>query len=292
MRLPLGSTDVSASGGTVTLVGRRGEGWSAIARESLSLSEAVALLDTPAVHTVHSAEQFSGAEPSHRLKAPRFARGEGILWRFGRVIETARVVRDDDRGLVVWIASGSPRLEPGPTDGSRSRDVPLEARFSIPWRIREATWRGQGVLRVAPTGKPWSVWFFRAADGSPEGVYVNIELPHRRIASHDAGVFTRDLVLDLWVSAEHPGSEDIWLKDADELAASVTQGRFTPQEAEAIRAIADHAAQEFIIDGSWPLDEDWAAWTPPAALDVPVELPATAEITAARAWSGAERLHG
>lgn len=153
MRLPLGSTDVSASGGTVTLVGRRGEGWSAIARKSLSLSEAVALLDTPAVHTVHSAEQFSGAEPSHRPNAPRFARGEGILWRFGRVIETARVVRDDDRGLVVWIASGSPRLEPGPTDGSRSRDVPLEARFEHPLEDPRGHLARPGCAARRPDGK-------------------------------------------------------------------------------------------------------------------------------------------
>lgn len=292
MRLPLGSTDVSASGGTVTLIGRRAEVWRPVARTPMPLSEAIGLLDTPGAHGVHHADVFARSLPSSVPDAPRFARGDRILWRYGRVIETARVVRDDERGLVTWIPAGSTRLEPGPVDGGRSRDVPLEDRFRIPWRIREAAWNGQGVLRVAPAGKPWSVWFFRRPDGAPAGVYVNLELPHRRVTGSDAGVFSRDLVLDVWLAAEHPGSEDIWLKDADELDASVVQGRFTAHQAEAIRALADHAGEDFIVSGAWPLDEGWDTWTPSPDLNEPFDLPASEEIAAAREWSGTERLHG
>jgi hypothetical protein len=202
------------------------------------------------------------------------------------------VIRDDDRGLVVWIPSGSERLGPAPADGRAPREVPLAQRFSVPWTMRESTWRGPGVVRVAPAGKPWSVWFFRHADGTPDGAYVNLELPHRRVDGAAAGVFTRDLVLDLWIDAEHPGSEDVWLKDADELVAAVEQGRFTPEQAEAVRALADHAVRDFIARRTFPLDEGWDAWRPDAAMDEPVRLPGIPAIDDARRRSGSTSLEG
>ncbi|REJ05443.1 DUF402 domain-containing protein [Microbacterium bovistercoris] len=292
MRLPLGSTDVSASGGSAVLSGRRGESWKPIAAGRMELSEAVALLEDGGSAAAHADPAFDVAVPADDVAAPRFAPGTDILWRYGRYIETARVIRDDARGLVVWIPSGSARLVSVPADGRSPREVPLAERFSVPWRIEESSWRGPGVVRVAPAGMPWSVWFFRTADGSPEGAYVNLELPHRRIAGENAGIFSRDLVLDLWVDAGHPGSEDIWVKDADELEAAVRQGRFTVEQAEAVRAIADHAVREFVASGGWPLDEGWDAWTPSDELDVPVRLPAGAAMDAARRRSGRTSLDG
>ena len=158
--------------------------------------------------------------------------------------------------------------------------------------MRESPWRGQGVVRVAPTGKPWSVWFFRQTDRAPDGVYVNLELPHRRVDGNAAGIFSRDFVLELWIDAEHPGSEDVWLKDADELVASVEQGRVTSEQAEAVRALADLAVQDFITAGAWPLDGEWEGWIPDAAMDAPVELPDLASIEAARRSSGRSPLEG
>lgn len=170
MRQPIGSTDVSASGGTVRLVGRRGDRWEAVGDAGLSEGDAVALLEPDRYAT---ADEPAGAVPS-----------------------------------------------------------------------------------------------------AAEGTYVNLELPHVRVAGEQAGVFSRDLVLDIWVDAEHVGTEDIWLKDEDELAASVEQGHFTPAQAAAVRSLADHAAEGFIRDGAWPLDDDWANWTPSASMDAPVRLPA------------------
>ncbi|MFB7842516.1 DUF402 domain-containing protein [Microbacterium sp. NPDC056052] len=229
-----------------------------------------------------------GATRSDAPDAPRFRAGECILWRYSRQVETARVVRDDDRGLVTWIPSGSARLQSAPVGMRHTREIPLARRFNAPWIMRESTWTGPGVVRVAPRGKPWSVWFFRTTEGAPAGVYVNLELPHRR-ASGEGGtstVFSRDLILDLWLDAEHPGSEDVWLKDADELAAAVEQGRFTSEQADAVRSLADAAAQEFVVAGSWPLDEDWAHWRPDAALDEPLDLPAHTGIDELRGWTG------
>lgn len=290
MRLPIGSTDVSESGGTVTLIGRRGDGWQSVASTAMALDEAVALLERQP--DGHGDPAFADAVLSSNPNAPRFASGESILWRYGRHIEAVRVIRDDERGLVIWIPSGSSRLEPGPADGRRHRDVPLDERFHEPWVMREKTWTGQGVVRVAPAGKPWSVWFFRSADGAPSGVYVNLELPHRRTSGAVPSVFSNDLVLDIWVDAAHAGSEDIWLKDADELDAVVRQGRFTAEQAEAVRVLGDHAGHEFIVDGSWPLDEDWANWTPDAEMDEPVALPSAPVIEAARRRSGPNSFQG
>ncbi|WP_353113630.1 DUF402 domain-containing protein [Microbacterium sp.] len=292
MRLPLGSTDVSASGGNAVLAGRRGEAWGGVAYRPLSLAAAVALLDDGSHSAAHADPAFETAVPSDAQDAPRFAQGDPILWRYGRHVETARVVRDDDQGLVVWIPSGSARLASVPADGRSTREVPLDQRFSVPWRIAETRWRGPGIVRVAPSGRPWSVWFFRSAAGVPEGVYVNLELPHRRIGGENAGIFSRDLVLDLWIDAEHQGSEDIWLKDADELEAAVRQGRFTAEQAEAVRALADHAMHGFVASGEWPLDEGWDLWTPTTELDVPVQLPASAAMDAARLRTGRTGIEG
>ncbi|GAB3599265.1 ribonuclease FAU-1 family protein [Microbacterium tumbae] len=289
MRRAIGSTSVSASGGNATLVGRRGDGWSRVSSRELPIDEAVALLEVDGHAGAHADPGFVNAVASSADGAPRFSPGQGILWRYGRYVETARVIRDDARGLVVWIAAGSARLEPVPADGRRPRDVPMAERFRVPWVVRESEWRGQGVVRVAPTGKPWSVWFFHREDGTPDGAYINLELPHRRL---EDGVFTRDLVLDLWLDAEHPGSEDVWLKDADELVAATEQGRFTAAQAEAIRCLADHAGADFLTAGGWPLDEGWGSWRPDAAMDAPIRLPDTAAIAAARARSGKTGVDG
>lgn len=286
MRLPLGSTSVSASGGTVELVGRRGLAWTTLAARGGPLDDAIGLLEHPLHDGAHADDALLSAVPSADETAPRFAPGQIVLWRYGRTVEAARVVRDDPRGLVTWIPTGSARLDPVPVAGEHVRDVPLEERFRSPWRIRESAWTGPGLLRAAPTGRPWSVWFFRTPDGAPAGTYINLELPHRRLGGDVAQVFTRDLVLDLWVDAEHPGAEDIWLKDADELAASVAQGRFTSAQADAVRQIADLAAEELLAEGSWPLGEDWMRWTADQAMDEPVTLPESATIAAHRRRSG------
>lgn len=292
MRRAIGTTGVSASGGNATLIGRRGEQWQRITSSELSLDDAVALLEQGGHDAAHDDPEFADGVPSEHEGAPAFAPGEEILWRYGRHIEAVRVIRDDVRGLVVWIPSGSARLEPAPADGRRHRDVPLDERFRTPWVMRESTWTGPGVVRVAPAGRPWSVWFFRRPDGTPDGAYVNLELPHVRVTGGTPAVFSRDLVLDLWIDAEHAGSEDVWLKDADELEAVVAQGRFTPAQAEAVRCLADHAGREFIADGAWPLDEGWDRWSPDAAMDAPVALPLSPAIDRARKRSGRTSLDG
>jgi hypothetical protein len=74
-----------------------------------------------------------------------------------------RVGRDDDAGLVAWLAPGTAILRPALAGGAELRSVPLAERFDYPRHGRATrldTWQGQGVLKIAPTAAPWSVWLF------------------------------------------------------------------------------------------------------------------------------------
>jgi hypothetical protein len=214
--------------------------------------------------------------------APFLDPGEVVMWRYrdhawelGRP-ETAspmRVVRDDERGLVAWLAPGTVQLTKRYADGSDLRDVPLGERF-----LRDAhrvqarsRWRGAGILRIAPVGVPWSVWLFwdvpdlggvptDPADPAAydrwefEGWYVNLETVHQRCGTE---TFTGDHVLDLWIEAD--GTVNV--KDADELEAAVEQGRCSAEQAEMIRLNGEHGRASFAA-GDWPFSEEWTRWRP------------------------------
>ncbi len=201
--------------------------------------------------------------------APYWEPGQLITWHYGDWADVLRVVRDDDRGLVAWLPAGSERLVAVAVDGRGLRDRPLAERSTVERVLRVATWRGPGILKIAPTGVPWSVWYFTDGAGTFEGHYVNLELVHERPTDGSPRVHSRDLILDLWLE-----QGETWLKDADELEAAVVAGRFTPEQGDVIRAIAEDARARLIEPGAWPLDEDWEAWRPPAGWDAPLALPA------------------
>lgn len=205
---------------------------------------------------------------------PFLAEGGVVQWRYGRRCDPMRVVRDDERGLVAWLAPGTELLSSAPGDGLALRDRPLAERFLGERVPTLGTWQGGGILRIAPTGRPWSVWVFLEDDGSLAGHYVNLELTHRRTGDETN---TRDLVLDLWLEA----SGELWLKDADELEAAVDAGMLDAAAAAAIRAIAEWARAELVEGRDWPLDEEWTTWRPPAEWTVP-PLPDSEDVRTAR----------
>ncbi len=216
---------------------------------------------------------------------PFLAPGEVVMWRYrdyawapGRpeTVSPMRVVRDDERGLVAWLAPGTPQLTKRYADGSDLRDVPLGDRYvREPHRVQaRSRWRGAGILRVAPAGSPWSVWLFwdvpeghepanPAAHDAWEfaGWYVNLETVHRR-AGHDT--FTGDHVLDLWIEADGT----VHVKDADELVEAERAGRLTAEQAAAIRLNAEHGRASFLA-GDWPFDDAWTRWRPDATWTTP-----------------------
>jgi hypothetical protein len=54
-----------------------------------------------------------------------------------------------------------------------------------------------------------------------------------------------------------------WLKDADELAAGAASGWYSPEQADAIRDVAELARRELVEPRAWPMDEGWETWRPP-----------------------------
>ena len=221
-------------------------------------------------------ERNVGAGPEWRDAgtAPFLATGDPLLWRYGRSIDPMRVVRDDERGLVAWLAEDTELLSWQPTDGRSVRDVPLADRYDVERAPTLGPWRGGGVLRIAPTGRPWSVWVFREDDGTLAGHYLNLELTHRR---RDGETASRDLTLDLWLEP----SGELWLKDADELSAGVEAGRYSPAMAEEVRAIGEWARADLVEARDWPLDDEWTTWRPPADWTTP-PLPDNALVAEAR----------
>ena len=201
--------------------------------------------------------------------APYFEPGQVLAWHYAEWVDMMRVVRDDERGLVAWLPTGSERRILIGTDGGGLRDRPVAERALVRRKAALRTWTGHGILRIAPTGQPWSIWYFFTDDGVFAGHYVNLELTHERPADGSVATFSRDLVLDLWRD-----EEGTWLKDADELEAAVAAGRFTPEQGAVVEAIGRQARAELLQPRAWPLDEDWESWRPPPEWDEPLSLPA------------------
>ena len=130
--------------------------------------------------------------------------------------------------------------------------------------MRRDVWLGHGILMIAPTGRPWSVWCFWKEQWDFHGLYVNLEDAHQRDSS---SIATQDHVLDLWVE---PDRTVRW-KDEDELAAAVVAGRYCAADADRFRRNAQSVED---IIGRWapPFCDGWELWRPDPRWPVP-ELP-------------------
>lgn len=200
--------------------------------------------------------------------------GEHILWHYRfatwqegqpEFVDPMTVVRDDERGLVAWLAPGTERLKSVLATGAELRSAPLAERFTQARARARGQWFGPGILLVAPTRVPWSVWLFWDEQWAFEGWYLNLEALHQRDGKR---LFTSDHVLDVWVEADGTAQ----LKDDDELEAAVEQGRFTAEEGAAIRDNARAALASFRAR-EWPFGEPWPDWRPDPAWSRPT-LPA------------------
>jgi predicted RNA-binding protein associated with RNAse of E/G family len=117
-------------------------------------------------------------------------------------------------------------------------------------------------LRIAPTGRPWSVWvFFAEGSGEFSGWYVNLEEPHVR---DDHAVYTSDHVLDLVIDPDRT----LVRKDEDELALAVAQGVFDEHEAAAIEESAA-AVEALVADWRPPFCDGWETFRPEPSWAIP-----------------------
>lgn len=178
--------------------------------------------------------------------------------------EPMTVVRDDAGALVAWLAAGTPVLRAVRADGRGKRDD-KRTLFTAETVQDVGIWSGYDVLRIAPTGLPWTVWVLYAErSGELAGWYVNLEAPHVR---DDDAVYTRDHVLDLVVEPDRTMAR----KDEDELELAVAQGRFDAATAAAIEA--DLAEAEAVVaDWGSPFCDGWEHFGPDPAWPIP-QLP-------------------
>jgi hypothetical protein len=196
-----------------------------------------------------------------------FAPGQTIARRyFKRHINTwvqaARVVADDEHGLLLWQAEGSDYLMYRDAAGRSIQDVPVD---EIDARLIPTTWRSTSVLMLQPPDVAYSVWwFFR--NGRFDGWYVNLETPYVRWQD---GIDTVDHALDLVV---HPDLTLEW-KDEDEFTARTDHPWYwSAGEAAEIRATAQRLAKT-AATGTYPFDGTFCDFTPDPAW-APARLPA------------------
>lgn len=171
------------------------------------------------------------------------------------------VVRDDDRGLVAWLAAGTTCVFTIRADGRELR-ADKSTLFTTPRTTVERPWTGYHNLRIAEPGRRWSTWlFFDATTSAFEGWYCNIEDPHAR---DERATYSRDHVLDIWVEPDRVFER----KDEDELVLAVEQGRYTQAEADDIAAVADEIEDVLRAWGA-PFCDGWETFRPDPDWPVP-----------------------
>jgi predicted RNA-binding protein associated with RNAse of E/G family len=200
-------------------------------------------------------------------EAIRFAPGRPIVRRnvydngFISAVESARVVSDDDFGLLTWTANGSDAAFRTTLTGESVRKMPLTQRLTIATMLTPDVWRGTSFLALTPPGAAHSVWWFFDADLAFTGWYVNLEAPAKRWYG---GIDIRDHALDIWVEPDRTWR---W-KDEDEFAERTGVENFWNAEkaarirAEGERVIAVIEAGLHPFDGLHTGFRPDAAWEP------------------------------
>jgi hypothetical protein len=199
------------------------------------------------------------AAPTDGSGSGRFAPGRLILHRnvhLGRVawVRPARVVSDDERGLLLWVARDTPVAGEVADDGRNIRRMPFTEWITLSYRLVEGTWAGPSVLKFLPVGEAHSVWWFRDDEGRFTNWYVNLEEPGVRWDDGEvAGVDIVDQDLDVVVRPDLSWS---W-KDEDEFTERLAvPGHYWVTDeaavrAEGLRVIKRAEAGEFPFDGTW-----------------------------------------
>jgi hypothetical protein len=199
-----------------------------------------------------------------RLVVHRNVRRGRIGW-----VRPARVVGDDERGLLLWVARDSPVASEVTADGRGMRAMPFAEWIAHSYRLGLGRWSGPPLLKFLPTGAAHSVWWFHDDDGRFTGWYVNLEEPGTRWDDGDlAGVDVVDQDLDVLVA---PDRSWAW-KDEEEFAERLAfPEHYWVDDPEAVRAegervIALAEAGLFPFDGTWCDFTPDPGWGPPSGL--------------------------
>ncbi|MEU4568462.1 DUF402 domain-containing protein [Micromonospora sp. NPDC023956] len=205
----------------------------------------------------------------------RFEPGRLIVHRNvrrGRIgwVRPARVVSDDERGLLLWIARDTPVASEVAADGRGMRTMPFAEWVTSPsYGLAQSRWDGPPLLKFLPSGAAHSVWWFADDEGRFANWYVNLEEPGVRWDDGDlAGVDMVDQDLDVVV---RPDLSWRW-KDEEEFAErlALAEHYWVADEAavraEGRRVIALAEAGTFPFDGTWCDFTPAPEWLPPPAL--------------------------
>jgi Protein of unknown function (DUF402) len=204
-----------------------------------------------------------------------FRPGRPVLYRNisrGVVVNVrpCRVVCDDERGLVLWLARGSEIAVQVADDGRSIRSMAFAEWVTLGHRLARSTWQGPGVLKLIRPDVDHSVWFFRDDEGRFTGWYVNLEERAVRWDDGDvAGVDAVDQDLDVVVS---PDRSWRW-KDEDEFTErlALPEHYWVADEA-AVWAEGRRVIKE-IEAGDYPFDGAWTDFVPDPPWLAPLSMP-------------------
>jgi len=202
-----------------------------------------------------------------------FTPGQVIMHRNtrrGRIgwVRPARVVSDDERGLLLWIERGTPVVNEVSGDGRGMRAMPFAEFVTLGTSLRHGTWNGPGVLKLHRPGDPaHSVWWFHNDAGDFTGWYVNLERPAIRWSDEGGtrGVDVTDEDLDILVA---PDRSWAWKDEEEFLERLAMPEHYWVADEAAVRAEGERVAKE-IEAGGFPFDGTWTDWRPPPQWELP-----------------------
>jgi hypothetical protein len=199
-------------------------------------------------------------EPGRVVLHRHFAR-EVLVWA-----PLTRVVADDELGLRLWLATGSPLIRQVTLDGENPRDMPFAEWIQAPKQVMLDTYRGPSILKFNPRGAAYSVWWLWDRAGNFAAWYVNLEEPSVRWEDGGlAGVDLTDQDLDIWVWRDRRWE----FKDDDELEERLGfPDHYWVPDPEAVWAQA-RAMVPVIESGVFPFDGTWCDFRPDPQWTIP-----------------------
>jgi hypothetical protein len=192
--------------------------------------------------------------------------------RHGRIgwVRPARVVSDDDRGLLLWLARGTTVVNEVADDGRGMRAMPFTEWLELDHRLIVGSWQGPGVLKLLPPGAAHSVWWFRDDAGRFINWYVNLE--EGGVRWDDGTVAGVDIVdQDLDVVA-YPDLSWQWKDEGEFTERLAFPGRYWVSDEAAVRAEGLRVIKA-IEAGQFPFDGTWVDFLPDPGWPVPTDLP-------------------
>ena len=204
----------------------------------------------------------------------RFEAGRTVLYRNidgPRLasVRPGRVISDDDRGLLLWLARGSAVLVEQATDGRGIRDMPFPEWVELDHEVVPTVWQGPGLLKFIPPEADHSIWFFRDDAGNFTNWYANLE--YRALRWDDgstAGVDVIDQDLDVVI---RPDRTWFW-KDEDELAERLAlPAHYWVRDEQAVWA-EGRAVIKTAEAGDFPFDGTWTDFQPDPAWPIPTTI--------------------